>query len=56
MIPQIIILSLTFISLLLAAYYHGKPRPNYNFWSIFIGVIIQLFLLWWGGFFKVFFN
>jgi len=56
MIAQIIFLSLVFIGLLLAAYKHGKERSNYNFWEILIGCIINLLLLWWGGFFNVFFK
>jgi len=31
---------------------HGKPRANHNFWSTFIAVIIELTLLYYGGWFK----
>jgi len=51
-IPQIIYIVLSAIGLLLAAYYHGKPRDNYNFWTVLVSSFIAYGLLIWGGFFK----
>ena len=57
MIPQIIYLSILFIGLLLAANLHGKPKEGeYNFWTTFLSYIIILTLLFYGGFFDVFFK
>jgi len=53
---QIVMLIMVFASLLLTANKHGKPRDNYNFWNNAIAVIIQLALLYWGGFFDCFFK
>ncbi len=50
--PAIIYLILTAVGLLGTAYMHGKPRDNYNFWSVLISTILSMGLLVWGGFFK----
>lgn len=54
MAPQIIYLFLISINLLLAAYLHGKPRDNHNFWYSFVGSLLGFLLLLWGGFFDGF--
>lgn len=52
MTAQIVYLVLIFMSLLLNANQHGKPKTgNHNFWIHFISTIIVLALLYWGGFF-----
>ncbi len=43
----IIIYTLAFISLLLSAHMHGKPRSNYNFWATLTDVVLWLILIWW---------
>ena len=50
--PQIIALILFAINLLINANMHNKPRPDFNFWTTLISVILNLTLLYWGGFFK----
>lgn len=51
-IPQVILLILFGVSLLLSANQHGKQKEGtYNFWPSFIAIVLQLFLLYWGGFF-----
>ena len=53
MAPQIIMIVFAAISLLLNAYLHGKPKEGkYSFWVTSIGWVIQMGLLWWGGFFN----
>lgn len=50
--PQIILLALMFMSLLLAAYQHGKEETGkHNFWVSFTSMSMLALLLWWGGFF-----
>jgi hypothetical protein len=50
--PQIIMIVLFSASLLLTTKDHGKPRTgNNNFWVSLISVVIQVGILWWGGFF-----
>lgn len=57
MIPQLIYLSLIFIGLLLNAHMHNKPRKGeYSFWMSFLNAVINLSLLYFGGFFDVFFK
>lgn len=51
--PQIIILSLHFVTVLLAAHLHGKPRTGrHSFPTIAINSALGLALLYWGGFFS----
>jgi hypothetical protein len=57
MAPQIIIVLLWFVSLLLTAYLHGKPKTDkHNIFSSLIATLINFLLLWWGGFFDVWFK
>lgn len=35
---------------------HGEPSKPYNGWAALRVMIIQLLLLWWGGFFAGFFG
>jgi len=51
-IPQIIILTVAGANLLFVANKHGKDEGKYNFWASLFGVVINLVLLIWGGFFK----
>lgn len=51
--PQGIVLSLLLIHLGIYIAKHGEPRnEKYNVLYAFISVILNLALLWWGGFFK----
>ena len=50
-IPQIILLLLYATSLGISLSKHGETR-KYDFWSSLIGCIIEVLLLYWGGFFK----
>jgi len=51
--PQITLIALYFITLLLNAHSHGKPRKgNDNFWHNLLGIAIHVFILIWGGFFN----
>jgi hypothetical protein len=50
--PQIIIIALYAMALLLNSHLHGKERTGkYNFWTTLVGTIMQLSILYWGGFF-----
>jgi hypothetical protein len=50
--PQIIILSLMSLNWLLTAHLHGKPKTgNYNIFITIVGNLINLAILYWGGFF-----
>ena len=52
-LPQIIYLTLVFLSLGIALEQHGTPKEgNNNFWVNFIATAITISLLAWGGFFK----
>jgi hypothetical protein len=56
MFPQIIYLILVFFGLLLSAHRHGKPKKGTeNFFEYSVAVVCGLTLLYWGGFFDVFF-
>ena len=51
--PQITALILCAISSLVNAHMQGKQRElNYNFFVSLTSVILNLLLLYWGGFFK----
>ncbi len=53
-VPQIIMLCIGAMDLLLTANLHGKPKEgNHSFWVESIGVACQIWLLYWGGFFRV---
>jgi len=57
MIPQIIYIIIAITGLCLVAYRHGKPREeNWNFWVELIAILIQAGIMFWGGFFDVFFK
>lgn len=57
MIPQIIILALALIMLMFSDYKHGQPKEGkWNFWGSLFVVTINLLVLYWGGFFNVFFK
>ena len=57
MIPQIIYLVLIFAGLLLSANLHGKEKKGkHNFWNHIFNTVITISLLYWGGFFDVFFK
>ncbi len=50
--PQIIWLIWVFISLLIYAHEHGKPKTGeYSFPTAFVAILISASLLYWGGFF-----
>lgn len=52
-LPQIIILVIAGINLLYSANRHNHQRTsNENFWVTLVALIIQLSILFWGGFFK----
>ena len=51
--PQITILFICFVSLLVYAYGHGKPKGKINFWIKLCDVAIILGLLYMGGFFDI---
>jgi hypothetical protein len=51
-LPQIIYCALLFMALGLSLAQHGQTKPKTeNFWTTLLAVIIQLALMWWGGFF-----
>lgn len=57
MIPQIIFLSLVLIGLMLNSFMHGKDKTGkYNVFYHLIANLITLSLLYYGGFFNVFFK
>ena len=55
MLPQIIYLMIVAVGLGIALVLHGKPRDGHSFWTQLISSVIALGLLYWGGFFDVFF-
>ena len=49
--PQIIMIVSMAISLYSALQKHAKPKEgNESFWVSFLGVCIEVAILWWGGF------
>ena len=55
MIPQIVMIVLFAMSLGISAATHGKPKDgNNSFFLSLLSVVIQVAILWWGGFFSVF--
>ena len=50
--PQIVLIVLYSLSLGISMSKHGKPREPYNFWTSFLAVIIEVAILWWGGFWR----
>lgn len=53
--PQLIWLLLTAGNLFYTMAKHGQPKParecRYNGWTLFVGSVLGLGLLYWGGFF-----
>jgi hypothetical protein len=57
MTPQIILLILVGMGLGIALVKHGEEnKRKYNFWLEALSSAIMLALLYWGGFFDVFFR
>ena len=55
MTAQIILLSMYLVSGFLAAYKHAKPKTGKeSFWYWIVALVINLSLLYWGGFFDCF--
>jgi len=53
--PQVIYLATVFFALGISIAEHGKPKEGKNnSLGFFIGLLIQLSLLYWGGFFDCF--
>lgn len=52
-IPEIIWIALNFMGLGIALVKHGQSRngERYNFWISGLALVINVALLWWGGFF-----
>ncbi len=53
MIPQYLMIGIVTLNLLLSANLHGKIKTTkyHNFWISFVGCIIQVAILYYGGFF-----
>lgn len=50
--PQIIFVCLVVYGLAVEIERHGKPKTgNNNAWVVVIAIVIQMSLLYWGGFF-----
>lgn len=57
MIPQIIEITWILVALFVFSHYHGKEKTGkYNFFIALISQLIQLAILYYGGFFDVFLN
>ena len=54
MLPQIIVLALSGISVLAGAMRHGHPRKDYDFRDGLLKLFILNGLLFWGGFYDCF--
>jgi hypothetical protein len=50
-IPQIIMIALIISSIVISIVNHGKKREPYNAYSVLIGAVLEVALLYWGGFF-----
>jgi hypothetical protein len=42
------------VSVLYAAYNSGKGTTNTPFWAVLLGAILQIIILYYGGFWSVF--
>jgi len=52
-VPQVLIIILMAAGLLISANQHGQVKTKKeNFWVIFVSYIIQIGILYWGGFFS----
>ncbi len=48
---QITLIIIWAIGLLIASNEHGKPKTGTNnFWHMFIAIVLNFAILWWGGF------
>lgn len=50
-VPQIIMVVLIISSIVISIVNHGKEREPYNAYSVLIGAVFEVALLYWGGFF-----
>ena len=50
--PQIIMIALIISSIIISIVNHGKKREPYNAYSVLIGAVFEVALLYWGGFFN----
>lgn len=50
-IPQIIMIALIISSIVISIVNHGKKREPYNAYNVLIGAVLEVALLYWGGFF-----
>jgi len=51
-VPQIIMIALIISSIIISIVNHGKKREPYNAYSVLIGAVFEVTLLYWGGFFN----
>lgn len=50
--PQLIYLVLSLLGIVITLVNHGEPREGqYNVYSVIVGELLFIGLLWWGGFF-----
>ena len=57
MVPQIVYLLLLALGLGITMEQHGKPKTGkHNFWVSLIAAALSFAIVWWGGFFNVFFK
>ena len=57
MIPQMIYLALLVVALITLGARHGKPKEGVNNGYVdFVCVVLNILLMYWGGFFDVFFK
>lgn len=55
-LPQLIWVAFTAISIGMDASRHGEERPHkVNVWAVIVEMVINAALLYWGGFFNAFF-
>ena len=47
---QVAMIVLYAVSLVLNIETHGKPREPNNAWYALVGLVLQVAILWWGGF------
>lgn len=50
-VPQIIMIALMISSIVISIVNHGKKREPYNAYSALISAVLEVALLYWGGFF-----
>ena len=51
-LPQLILLALYSVELGMVLAYHGQPKTGrYNFSVTFFAIVLNLSILYWGGFF-----